>query len=54
MASAKQFQTLGFTFFICGVAFLGVGIATSMMTFYTMAPAFIVIGVVFLAKSRQK
>lgn len=54
MASAKKFQALGFTFFSCGVVFLGIGIATNMLTFYTMAPAFIVIGVVFLAKSRQK
>jgi hypothetical protein len=54
MASAKQFQPLGITFLSCGVVFLAVGVATKMTAFWTMAPAFIVLGIVFLAKSRQK
>jgi len=54
MASEKQLQTLGITFLSCGVAFLAVGLATKMTTFWSMAPAFIVLGIVFLAKSRQK
>lgn len=50
--STKRLQMLGLVFFSCGVAFLAVGLATKLSTFYFMSPAFLTLGIVFFAKSK--
>jgi hypothetical protein len=44
----------GIVFLSCGTSFLGVGIATKMSVFMLMAPAFIVLGIVFLVRARRR
>ena len=48
-----DFKGPGVAFLACGLAFLGVGIATRNPVFWSMAPAFVALGVVFLARSRK-
>ena len=43
----------GFVFLICGLSFLGVGIANRQMAFLTMGPTFLVLGVALLARARK-
>jgi 4-amino-4-deoxy-L-arabinose transferase-like glycosyltransferase len=44
----------GLAFLGCGITFLGVGMATKMFVFAMLAPAFIALGVVFLARARPR
>jgi hypothetical protein len=44
----------GIVFLSCGTSFLGVGIATKMSVFMLMAPAFIVLGIVFIVRARRR
>jgi 4-amino-4-deoxy-L-arabinose transferase-like glycosyltransferase len=44
----------GIVFLSCGTSFLGVGIATKMTVFMLVAPAFIVLGIVFLVRARRR
>jgi hypothetical protein len=44
----------GIAFLACGTTFLAVGLATKMTVFVLMAPAFIVLGVVFVARMRRR
>ena len=44
----------GIVFLSCGTSFLGVGIATKMTAFTLMAPAFLVLGIVFLVRARRR
>jgi hypothetical protein len=52
--STKVFLTLGFAFLACGVTFLFVGLSAHLLPLSTMAPAFIALGVVFMAVSRAR
>jgi hypothetical protein len=45
---------LGFVFLMCGVTFLCTGVATRMVAFWAMAPAFIALGIVFLVIHRKR
>lgn len=49
---AKQLQALGVLFTGCGVTFLAVGLSTHRLVFTTLGPAFIALGIVFLAYTR--
>ena len=44
----------GIAFLSCGTTFLAVGLATRTNAFVLMAPAFIVLGAVFLARMRRR
>jgi hypothetical protein len=44
----------GIAFLACGTTFLAVGLATKMTVLVFMAPAFIVLGAVFLARMRRR
>jgi len=44
----------GIVFLSCGVVFLGVGLATKQLVFTLLAPSFIALGVVFLARTRRR
>ena len=43
----------GFPFLLCGIAFAGVGLATHQTAFLAIGPAFVVIGIAFLARARR-
>jgi len=44
----------GIAFLGCGTTFLAVGLATKTTVLVLMAPAFIVLGVVFIARMRRR
>ncbi len=50
--SLQKFKNAGIVFLIVGLANFTVAIATQQPAFFGVAPAFIALGVVFLAKSR--
>jgi hypothetical protein len=43
----------GFVFLICGLSFLGVGIANRQTAFLTMGPTFLVLGVALMARAHK-
>jgi len=44
---------VGFVFLICGLSFLGVGIANRQTAFLAMGPTFLVLGVALLARAHK-
>ena len=44
----------GIAFLGCGITFFGVSLATRMIVFAAMAPAFIALGIVFLVRARKR
>jgi membrane protein implicated in regulation of membrane protease activity len=44
----------GIAFLACGVTFLATGLATHLIALWAMAPAFIALGVVFIALERKR
>ena len=42
----------GVVFLICGLSFLGVGIANRQATFLTMGPSFLLLGIALMARGR--
>jgi uncharacterized membrane protein HdeD (DUF308 family) len=54
IAKTQQLRLVGIVFLGCGVAFLGAGLATRIIAFYTLGPALAVMGVAFLASSKLR
>jgi len=54
MDSIKSFLILGFVFLTNGFTFLVVGLTTRLTVFWTLGPALIALGVVFLVISRSR
>lgn len=50
----QQLRGPGIVFLACGIAFLGVGVATGMTVFAMTAPAFIAMGIVYLVRARKR
>ena len=53
-SSPRRPQGPGFVFLICGLSFLGFGIATHQMAFLTMGPTFLVLGIALMARARRR
>ena len=54
MNSTRQILAAGITFLLCGVAFSAVALFTQQTAFYGVAPAFLTLGLVFIATSKSK
>ena len=58
MDSTRTMLTLGFVFTACGLTFLVVGLTTHLVALWALGPAFMGLGIVFLAtpkvRSRSK
>jgi hypothetical protein len=52
--SIKRLLILGFVFLTNGLTFLVVGLTTDLTVFWTLGPALIALGVVFLAISKTR
>jgi hypothetical protein len=52
--SIKALLILGFVFLSNGITLLIVGLTTHLTVFWTLGPAFIALGVVFLAVSKSR
>jgi membrane protein implicated in regulation of membrane protease activity len=53
-AQAPHLLGPGIAFLACGVTFLATGLATHLIALWAMAPAFIALGVVFIALYRKR
>ena len=53
MNQHKRSTGAGVAFLGCGLAYLGVGLGTRNPVFYSMAPGFIALGIVFLVRARR-
>jgi hypothetical protein len=49
---SKTTRAAGFPFLLCGLVFLGVGLATAQVAFLGVGPAFVAIGIALLARKR--
>ena len=54
MTSIKSLLIIGFVFLTNGITFLVVGLATNLTVFWSLGPAFITLGVVFLAIAKSR
>ena len=54
MKSTQQLLAAGIAFLIVGVTFFAVGLVTQQSAFYGIGPAFLTIGIVFIATAKTK